>query len=145
MKSKIFTIAAMLLLVAGSFYTCQKNENNNELPDLTRSEGQDDGKTVLKVFKDEPGFIRGITSPHIDRLNFYFFEPVTPCDEFTYRLYLTNGSLHDINLYVNKFVKINGHVIDNMYLIEEFDSDCECLVTRKYNVLELSSIKLEDK
>ena len=41
MKPKIFTIAAMLLLVAGSFYTCQKNENNNELPDVTRSEGQD--------------------------------------------------------------------------------------------------------
>ena len=63
MKTKIFKFAALLLIVAGSFYNCQSNdENNNEAPDVTRPEGQDGDGTTLSLMGSKWKLV-GIVDP----------------------------------------------------------------------------------
>ena len=103
--------------------------------------------TIIAVFEDELGYIRITTSPMIDRLNYYFFEPLISYNNFSTRLYIkTSGGLNNsddiLDQYSRKLIKINGRVTNRIISIEEIETikQISRTVNKEYNYLELTSI-----
>ena len=103
-----------------------------------------ENKNILAVLEDESGFIRYTTNPRVDRMCYYFFEPLISHKNFSARLYVkTNvglGCRDDVlHQYVDKIVKINGHVTNRISSIEGINKS-GYIVKQEYNVLEITSI-----
>ena len=106
-----------------------------------------ENKTILKTFKDEPGFIRGSTDPIVDRTFYYFFEPLSPSNDFSEQLFLWLEAGTTPDRCLDKLVKdpnlvvtVSGNVTNCLFKIQRTDNG-ELLVDREYNVLELVTIK----
>lgn len=74
MPLKVFRI----VLISFIFLCCKcqnsKEKSENLIPPCAN-------KTVLKTFKNEPGFIRGGNHPSVDALFYYYFEPLVHYNE----------------------------------------------------------------
>ena len=156
---KEFQIDNLYVLISGNILLCEKinsctpppedgkqGTNMFELKTIKINERGEcakwDDSTVLTVLKDELGFIRCTTNPRIDRVYYYFFEPLTLHNNFSTQLHIriNAGYPNDIlNQYVNRIVKINGCVTNSLSLIERINQS-GYIVKYEHNILELSSI-----
>jgi len=106
-----------------------------------------ENKQIIQTFKDEPGFIKCTADPSVDRILYYFFEPLSTNTEFSEQLHFwTTNPKNDaiLDKYANKeiVVKISGDVTNCLSHINFFNPDCDCgLTTYEYNILDVSSIK----
>jgi len=147
-KGVLSALCVVCLLLSGIFYSCTNKIKDSEdyLYCLTCTEKRD----VIETLKDEPGYITYRTDPAIDRVCYYYFEPSTPKNKFSERLHFwTTVGSPDVNLdkYVFPYkvikVEISGNVTDSLSLHREWREDCDCgLITREFNILEVSSIKI---
>ena len=96
-------------------------------------------KEIIKIFQNETGFIRKRYDGSMDILIYYFFEPLTPYNEFSDQLLIValQGNYgYGLEKYAGKAVRISGR-ITNCILPIDFGSS-----TFEHNILELSSITI---
>jgi len=76
MKPKrILVFLAILLIVAGSFYSCAEKENNIANYNC-------DNKKILKVLKDEPAYVQKSCFDHVGRVDTFYFQLTKRYPEF---------------------------------------------------------------
>jgi len=126
------------------FVSCNNNNDiNNELNE--KGIACCENKKTLKTFKGERGIIKCRTDPSVDRLFYYFFEPLSSYREFSNLLLVeVKGGIQgesNLDKYINKIVLIDGNITNCLYQIREFPcGDCPSTMV-DYNILELVSVK----
>jgi len=138
-KVNVFKITTIVLMLSGSFSCEDSIEYLYRLPSSEKRE-------IIKIFKDEPGFVLSKTDDVADRIWYYFFVPETPDDTFSEQLYFwtkTGSPEDDLYKYISPYkeikVKISGNVTNSISLHKERGQDG--VVTNEYNILEVLSIK----
>jgi len=143
---KIMAFSAILLGQAGIMASCEKKDKKNKI--LLKADCKE--KKVLRVLTNELGFIRVTTDPAINRLCYYFFEPIVHIDSVSLKLHIdTDGCNIDPTSPIQKFevgqlVRVSGNVTNCLSLIYGWCENSERLVMREYNILELTSIHLDN-
>ena len=102
-----------------------------------------ENKQIIKVLKDEPGYIKNISFNSTDFRYFFVFEPIHRDPKLTIQLHVC--SIVDLENYqiaaTGKYVTISGNITNCLSEVIDYDPGCRCSVRYEYNILELSSIK----
>jgi len=145
---KFTALSAVLLMLATGLVSCK---NGDEKTEITLTANCED-KEILKILINELGFIRLVTDPAINRLCYYFFEPITPIDGASHMLHVDTdgcniGTPSPMQRYVNQLVRVSGNLTNCLSVIRiyrGYNDVCGLpLCWYEFNILELISIQTE--